>query len=596
MVRERFFGGGALPQAIPAFIFGDSEDKILHSLIDQGGWYSIFRDDKLFFGPRYSPLSANYTIPAMTYRGWNLVGAAARAAFGRSPYTDPEKLLNATGLQEESPIWKIVSPETSVKLPTFESSNPNDLWLSESGRELTNSFLRLNSVFQGLDAISNLSSDLERSSVDKSSDVFGNINLQSLVQALFSDAFARAVSLVDVLGGTSTLDRLEELSREEASRSSAIASVEEFRQSVLQEQGLLPAVVTGALSTVDSALAKVPGKSVWESVPDFLKQNEDIYSVTSAWWQASIDTLASAIKFALSSAVDAVGREEGELESYVQAFKNKSFSDMQESIGRMSGLFVDINAVNSSSFVWARALLERDHNRRVDDFRARIRAALLERLTASFMDGFLNGLSSVLSAVADRVRTAASVFQSIQSEKTRAVLTTLTSYFETALRALASYQNAQSVSLEHQDGLVKTLISGFMEAARAFASLEADGLIRGTLEKYNLISTYARNVHETLVRALLAEYDLKKAQSATMADFQVNRAKMHTARILQDIELEKHEKIWVFEQLASFANVLGTPAGIGYHKSAFERFATAIGEAGPTLGPAAAAAVAALLA
>ncbi|MEM4345850.1 MAG: hypothetical protein QXI02_03030, partial [Candidatus Caldarchaeum sp.] len=385
MVRERFFGGGALPQAIPAFIFGDGQTKTFHSLIDQEGGFSVFNMDNQSVDVTTSPLSTYYVVPSRTRRAWNLVGAAARAAFGRSPYTDPAKLAGSVGVDPESSLWSVVSPETSIRLPSFESRDSRELESSESGKEITSSFLRLKEIFDSLDQIQSRSSNLEQSSVGRSFAIFNDVNLQSLIQGLFSDAFTKAVSLVDVLGGTSTLDRLEELSREEASRVSAIESIYEFRQSLFSQYGLLPPVITGALSTVDGALAKVPGESLWENVPDALKQTDDIYSVASAWWNASSVVLSNAISLALSAAVDAVGGEASKLESYVQAFKDKSFSDMQESIGRMSGLFVDINAVNSSSFVWARALLERDHNRRVDDFRARIRAALLERLTASFM-------------------------------------------------------------------------------------------------------------------------------------------------------------------------------------------------------------------
>lgn len=135
-------------------------------------------------------------------------------------------------------------------------------------------------------------------------------------------------------------------------------------------------------SVVDNAVAKIDEAGILKDI--------DKDPIISAAQSDATDELSEAIKQAIANIDDSV------IEDLVEEFSKRSDFQRARSVRRFSGQMSDINAVQSSAFIFGMALIESEHVKNVNEFNKEISAQHYQQHIQSHIELYKTRLSQDL--------------------------------------------------------------------------------------------------------------------------------------------------------------------------------------------------------
>lgn len=135
---------------------------------------------------------------------------------------------------------------------------------------------------------------------------------------------------------------------------------------------------------IDNAVSKADAADVLEDI--------DITAMVSAAKTNAQDGIAQAVEAAVDAIDDYVIREA------VKNYQRRTNIQKERSISRFSSTMADVNAVNSSAYLFGMAIIEAQHLQDTDNFQSQLEVQTYDRAIQSYIEYFKSGLQARLQA------------------------------------------------------------------------------------------------------------------------------------------------------------------------------------------------------
>lgn len=183
-------------------------------------------------------------------------------------------------------------------------------------------------------------------------------------------------------------------------------------------------------SIIDTAVAKVDTVGVLKDI--------DFSSVALAAKNSTSDVFSDAVAAALTTI------DEDIVANVVDQFERQSARQRTNSLNRFNSTMADINAVQSSAYLFGLALIESDHLRRVDDFQSQVNLQLLQQGTNNYAQIYSQELRDRLqSEIVSKTNRDSAVDRAVQTMTQ--VLINKVQFTDSSVRDLVEINRIESV-------------------------------------------------------------------------------------------------------------------------------------------------------
>lgn len=309
----------------------------------------------------------------------------------------------------------------------------------------------------------------------------------TLVEGMFDAAKAK----VDAVGALTTIDEATITTDAVTAAGTEMLAAKAAKSTGLTETTDWAALITQAVSSVDT---------------DGVLSTIDISTIVSAARSGASSELTAAIQAAVGAIDEAV------IAAQVEAFRVEADKQRVRAIRQFSGQMADINAVNSSAFLFGFAVIQADHIAQVDRFQAELRKGVFDAAMQAHVDLYKADLAARLqAAVQDKVsretllregaQLMANMYQ-VRAEYEKAIITLHERAWE--FRIQAGIQ-ADTTNKQSREAVLLRLVEAMMSGLG----------IRAEYEKF-LIGTHERAWEAHLQGGLQTEIQNKQSREQVM--------------------------------------------------------------------------------
>ncbi len=282
-------------------------------------------------------------------------------------------------------------------------------------------------------------------------------------------------------------------------------------------------------------------------------------------------TLTSKLITEVGRAIDAAQAKALELvntsaiDDAVDAFEDSAKPAYMRSVNRMSGQFVDINAVHTSTFILMGGQMENEYRADIERFRANLVLESYNRVLDLYMRSFMQSYTSSLQAYINELNAYVSIGNNLTDSSTRAFITAYTTYVQTYLTTLGEYTNIFNTEVGAGTQLTGNVINQQMQTFLAGMESYVGSYVKEILERRRLKMAYldgsARVLEES--KSKLGRFRLETYNFLS----QLNRDKISALRerALDRLSVQEKGRMWDFDVYQRAANILGASGGsVGY--------------------------------
>lgn len=153
--------------------------------------------------------------------------------------------------------------------------------------------------------------------------------------------------------------------------------------------------------SVESSVDNLDKEADWKSIVDSAVQKVDEAGVLNEVDMSPlVDAARSSANTAIEKAIDnALKVIDGDIvESVVDQFEKKSNKQKNKILNRFNATMADVNAVQSSAYIFGMAIIEAEHLQQVDEFQSKTKLQLLSQNLQTFAQIYSNEIQSRLRA------------------------------------------------------------------------------------------------------------------------------------------------------------------------------------------------------
>jgi len=236
--------------------------------------------------------------------------------------------------------------------------------------------------------------------------------------------------------------------------------------------------------------------------------------------------IAVAITAAVASAVSAT--EVSVLDDAVDEYEEKLKNSHMRGVNRFLGGMSDINAVNSSAFVFGLALMESDFQHDVAKFRADISMETYKAAFATYMDGFKS---------------------------------TLLTYLSEGVRSLAIFIDAHKANLALYTGTITEMLKAQLQPFIGTLSSHVGAQTQLTTDGARMRMSYSAAGIDSMVKMLTQQRGMKSDYYTRISEAQRIRIDAEVAEDKRNVELDYLEATWDLSLFQVAGGLLASMAG-----------------------------------
>ena len=555
-------GGGGGATAVPEWLWGEGDDKIVRAWTNERGIPS--------------PIGGGVASP-------------------RTMPTDLKQLLGIL-IQNDSPYGSKYNAAPSVSLSSDNIFDPDsNSGIGDQDNLLGSSYTRLDGVrtnvndgllnpeviggldvFSGPgDVVNKLSTDivamitnLTDSSIGATNvDLFdpANYDLSTLVTTILANALtaatnAQSQAVSDTNTEVATLKR-DAIARADAALSQTAAtgaSEDDADGEIIQADLAGDVTLAGAVQSSDAITDSLSPLSTAET---WAKAN--VQTEMEAAISVLIDTtngLETVIEAALTASQNAAYSTL--VNDAVEAYEDQGLPEHVRRVNRLTGTMVDMNAVYGSPFILGMSLLERQHQRDVADFRSKLSVQMYDRAFTTYMATFDRALDLYVRELQQLIIQRLETYKLLLTERTKSYLMGFSEHVGLYAKLVASFGDMERSALGSQTALADSLLKAHMNFNSSWGSEYLQKGVGARLERLGQRDQYAKAGLVTMEDVLKLGMQTSIAIEEDLTELQTKRYIAISEREHKQIEYDRLHRLWQFDLVGKTFNYLSANAGV----------------------------------
>lgn len=349
---------------------------------------------------------------------------------------------------------------------------------------------------------------------------------------------------------------------------------------------LLQRATQGGVGSLIQQMSGISGtaKSAYQDATGAVMPDSVLQSAYILAKMGALDCVDMALVAAKNAVDDTIVSEA------VTAFRTEALKTHLRAVNNFTGPMADVNAVNSSAFIFGMAMMESDFTSDVSKFQSDLRLQLFRDAFAGFLQNAVQNINGYLSIYQSQMQT----FTAGQSMQLQAVMGVVAEFVRTYVTGFAEYLQAYSREGSSDLSLFQAISQVKGALSTTFADIQSKAFMqhldKGVDGTFNLLASKVQNMQaliqpylESSVREAL---DLRQQRTAfvtqhtqvahkfDLSEFEVNKAAaalmMDTARVKSVLSAEEYVKnleydvrsgTWDLELFQMGMNVLAANTG-----------------------------------
>lgn len=377
-------------------------------------------------------------------------------------------------------------------------------------------------------------------------------------QALSTNAAARIASLVST-GDASTLSFAEQL-MQRATQGGA--------SSLLAQMPVTASAAKGVFTDVQNAA--IPDSIIWGA------------------FNAAKNSAMECVSMATSAALTAF--DESLIAEVVTAYRNEALKTHLRAVNQFTGGMSDINAVNSSAFVFGMALLESDFTSDVSKFQAELRLRIFDKArdqftalfsqnvaaymnvyqvqNATYMQGYSAQVQAVVGVISEFVRSYVSGFAEYltayrsENESDRALFKTIADVKTTLGQVFANVQSqAFSQTLDKSVDAVFSHLAERLNMSKGMIAQYFDGAVKEAIDLRTQRTAFTSAGAAQQLQFETTEFELNRAATTLMAEMARIKTVFAVEELQKNLEYDVRSGVWDLELFQMAGNVVAAANG-----------------------------------
>ena len=249
-----------------------------------------------------------------------------------------------------------------------------------------------------------------------------------------------------------------------------------------------------ASSSISStnALSIQTAKDIIAAAGTAVQPSGPMLDATQIARMGATECIGLAVQAATSAISDSVVSE------MVTAFRNEALKTHLRSVGRFAAGMSDINAVNSSAFIWGMAAMESDHENVVAKFQAEVRLNIFNNAFNKFVEFLVSNIASYMQVYSTQMSTFTQGYGQNGQVVSNMVGQFVSSYVQSFAEYLRTYTNDKSLDAQ----VFNVATSTKKEMATAFAGMQVGLFERILQSKLGTIQTVGQLEEGAIARAV----------------------------------------------------------------------------------------------
>jgi hypothetical protein len=409
---------------------------------------------------------------------------------------------------------------------------------------------------------------------------------QALLEVLSGQTAGHAESSTQVDdSGSLALTHSAAISTAASSRIATLIATGDSTTLGFAEQLMQRATQSGASSlTTQLGVTAAAAKGVFTDMSGVAIPDSIVYGA----FNIAKNTAAECVSLAESAALSAL--DESIITSAITAYRTEAVKTHLRAVNQFAGGMSDINAVNSSAFIFGMALLESDFQSDVDKFQSELRLRLYEQAramfsqmfaqnvaaymnayqaqTQSYMQGYSSQVQAVVGVISEFVRSYVSGFAEYlsayrsENESDRALFKAIADVKTTLGSVFANVQSqAFMQTLDKGVDAVFNNLAERMNTIRGFASQYFDGTVREAVDLRAQRTAFINAGTAQQLRFETTEFEINKAATMLMAEMARIKTVFAVEEQAKNLEYDVRAGVWDLELFQMAGNVVAAANG-----------------------------------